>query len=71
MLKPNIQNDTALRVQKLTGQPLTKGFDKQVNALCNELEQTRNQNNENEEKENFEKLDCMCDNSQEVLNQNG
>lgn len=68
-MKPVVQDQTALRIQKLTGQPLTKGFDKQVNALCDEIEEIRN--GDNPTPNGVEKLDCMCDDSKEVLKQNG
>ena len=67
MLKPNIQDDTAQRVSQLTGKPLTKGFDKQVNALCNEVETARNQDSE---KPIIEKVDCMCPETKEALKTN-
>lgn len=68
MLKPNVQNNTALRVQKLTGEPLTKGFDKQINALCEEVEELRNEVNGNPQ---VQKLDCLCPESKEILEENG
>ena len=68
MLKPNIQDDTAQRVSQLTGKPLTKGFDRQINALCNEVETARNQNSENP---SVEKVDCMCGETKEMLKTNG
>ena len=70
MLKPNIQNNTALRVQGLTGQPLTKGFDKQVNSLCDEIDSVRKEK-EPEHEPGFKKADCMCDETKEMLKQNG
>lgn len=69
MLKPNIQDDTALRVQGLTGQPLTKGFDNQINKLCDEIDEQRKENNHTAS--GAEKLDCMCDETKEALKQNG
>ncbi|KAG2473373.1 MAG: hypothetical protein NPMRTHETA2_1260016 [Nitrosopumilales archaeon] len=69
MLKPNIQDDTALRVQKLTGQPLTRGFDQHINKLCDEVEEQRNENNHTPN--GVKKLDCMCDQTKEALKQNG
>ena len=64
MLKPNIKDDTAQRVSELTGKPLTKGFDKQINSLCNEVEISRNQDSKNP---TVEKVDCMCDETKEML----
>jgi len=68
MIRANIQNDTAKRVSEITKIPLTKGFDSQVNVLCDEIEKTRK-----EEKQNSDanKLDCLCPESKEVLEQNG
>lgn len=67
MLKPNIKDDTAQRVSELTGKPLTKGFDKQINTLCDEVVSARNQDSENQ---TIEKVDCMCDETKEMLKTN-
>jgi len=64
MLKPNIKDDTAQRVSELTGKPLTKGFDKQINTLCDEVVAIRNEDSENPI---IKKVDCMCDETKEVL----
>lgn len=69
MLKPNIQDDTALRVQGLTGQPLTKGFDHQINKLCDEIDEQRKENNPTPN--GVKKLDCMCDETKEALKESG
>jgi len=69
MIRTNIQNDTAKRVSEITGIPLTKGFDKQVNTLCDKIE--TQQNNKNPENNIVKKLDCLCPESKEVLEQNG
>lgn len=66
MLKPNIEDSTSLRVQQLTGKPLTKGFDKHINALCDEVEDLRNEVNGTPQ---VKKLDCMCPESKEALEQ--
>lgn len=67
MLKPNIKDDTAQRVSELTGKPLTKGFDKQINTLCDEVVSARTKDSENPP---VEKVDCMCDETKEVLKKN-
>jgi len=67
MLKPNIKDNTAQRVSELTGKPLTKGFDKQINTLCDEVVAARNQDSENP---TVEKVDCMCDETKEMLKTN-
>ena len=69
MLKPNIQDDTALRVQEITGQPLTKGFDKQINALCDEIDEKRKENNHTPN--GVEKIDCLCDETKKELKSHG
>ncbi|MCH7969397.1 MAG: hypothetical protein IH841_09180 [Thaumarchaeota archaeon] len=62
MIRANIQDDTAKRVSEITKKPLTKGFDSQVNALCDKIES-------NNEKENtgVKKLDCLCPETTGVL----
>ena len=64
MLKPNIKDDTAQRVSELTGKPLTKGFDKQINTLCDEVDTAWNEDSENP---TVKKVDCMCDETKEML----
>jgi len=67
VLKANIKDDTAQRVSSLTGKPLTKGFDKQVNALCDEVDTARNKDSENP---TVKKVDCLCDETKEMLKTN-
>ena len=41
MIRAVIEDDVAFRVSQLTGKPLTKGFNKQVVELCDEVEKIR------------------------------
>lgn len=34
-----------MKVSELTGKPLTKGFDKQIQSLCTELEELKEREN--------------------------
>jgi len=44
MIRAKIEDDVAFRVSQLTGKPLTKGFNKQVVELCDEVEKLRKKN---------------------------
>ncbi len=65
MIRTTIQDETAQRVSGITNKPLTKGFDSQVNELCDEIDLQRN--GENPENDKVKKLDCLCPESKEVL----
>ena len=49
MIRAVIEDDVAFRVSQLTGKPLTKGFNKQVIELCDEVEKLRKINPGNSE----------------------
>jgi len=44
MIRAKIEDDVAFRVSLLIGKPLTKGFNKQVIELCDEVEKLRKKN---------------------------
>jgi len=64
MLRAQIQENTAKKASEITGIPLTKGFNSQVEALCDKISQLENP-------DKVKKLDCLCPESKEVLEQNG
>jgi len=46
VIRAVIEDDVAFRVSQLTGKPLTKGFNKQVVELCDEVEKIRKETSE-------------------------
>jgi len=43
-MKATLRNDTVFRVQKFTGIPVSRGMDKAINQILDELESLRKKN---------------------------
>jgi len=65
-MKPVLNDKTVLRLQKATGLPVSRGVDKTINSVLDQLEElkTNNPETKNDEpaSETVETLDCKCKN---------
>jgi len=65
-MKPVLNDKTILRLQEATGLPISRGVDKTINSMLDQLEElkTNNPETKNDEtaSETIETLDCKCKN---------
>jgi len=61
-----INDKTVLRLQKATGLPVSRGVDKTINSMLDQLEELKTNNpetkNDETSNETEETLDCKCKN---------
>lgn len=60
-LKPNLKDETVMRVQELTNEPISRGMDKAINQCLDELEKLR-------AKQNGKPQIRICDRMEELTN---
>lgn len=65
-MKPVLNDKTILRLQEATGLPISRGVDKTINSMLDQLEELKTNNpetkNDEQASETIEKLECKCKN---------
>jgi len=60
-LKPNLKDETVMRIQEMTNEPISRGMDKSINHCLDELEELR-------KRQNGKPQIRICDRMEELTN---
>jgi len=70
-MKPVINDKTVLRLQKATGQPVSRGMDKTINTVLDQLEVLKTNNKVTQDNQTSNparvKMECFIDNNKAIV----